>query len=57
MIGKHGNDVRIRIWNDKIRKIITNGIESSDAKTKETSIILAHNMGSLGYMEYRDLIM
>ncbi|MFA6471573.1 MAG: hypothetical protein WCU00_05975 [Candidatus Latescibacterota bacterium] len=46
----------IHRWKDDMMKILSTAIKNADANAHDSAIILVHRLGSLGNLEFRDLL-
>ena len=46
----------IPAWGESIRKILSNALKHDDASNREAATDMVHKLGSMGYLEYRDLV-
>jgi hypothetical protein len=47
----------IYAWRDEAKKILATLIKSSDAQAREEAIELVHRLGSMGHLQFRELLL
>jgi hypothetical protein len=47
----------IYAWRDEAKKILATVIQSSDAQAREEAIKLVHRLGSMGHLQFRELLL